>query len=121
MAVMLSRFIGKISSSNRVEVTITGTGDNKGCYATINGTRYISATTGIEVMTGEVIIFCVSGTLTHPGTLEINGNAVLSVGESEYIKSKTYKWTVPDRITSVSIKLSTNPYFGRSSITVTTA
>ena len=122
MAVILSRFIGKISpSSNGVEVTITGTGHSKHCYATINGTRYNSAATGIVVMTGEVIIFCVGGTLTHPGTLEINGNVVLSVGESEYITSKRYEWVVPDRITSVSIKLTYDPYFGGGDITVTTA
>ena len=122
MAVILSRFMGKISpSSNGVEVTITGTGHSKYCYATINGTKYNSAATGIVVMPGEVIIFCVGGILTQPGILEINGNVVLSVGESEYITQKTYEWAVPDRITSVSIKLRNDPYYGGGDITVTTA
>lgn len=117
MAVILSRFIVKTSL---VEVTITGTGDTPGCYATINQTTYTSEITGIEVMPGDVIIFGIGGILTQPGTLEIDGDVVLSVGDSQYGTYETYEWVVPDRITSVSIKLFSDPYFGTGSITVTT-
>ena len=121
MAVILSRFMGKISpSSNGVEVTITGTGGEEGCYVSINGTSYTSAATGIEVMSGDVIIFGMSGSLTNQGVVRIDGNVVLSVGNSEYITHDTYKWVVPDRIASVSIDLYAEPYYGGGSITVTT-
>ena len=118
MAVILSRFIVKTSL---VEVTITGTGDESYCYATINGTQYTSATTGIKVMSGDVITFGISGTLTKPGALEIDGDVVLSVGDSPYGTYKTYEWVVPDRIASVSINLSANVYSWCGNITVTTA
>lgn len=119
MAVVLSRFMGKILPSS-VEVTITGTGDKDDCYATINGTSYTSAATGIEVMPRDVIIFGMGGSQMNQGVVRIDGNVVFSVGNSEYITHDTYNWVVPDRIASVSIDLYTEPGYAGGSITVTT-
>ena len=102
-----------------IAVAITGTGHKSRCYATINGTKYTSATTGIEVMSGDVIIFGVYGLKpTHPGIVRIDGTDVLTVTNK---LASTYDWNVPDGIASVSIKLSYDPYWGTGNITVTTA
>ena len=111
-------FAKRSKAATPIAVTITGTGDKSRCYATINGTKYTSATTGIEVMPGDTITFGVyGGSSSYYGLVKIDGTEVLRVTNRS---TSEYNWNVPDGITSVSIKLSyrTNRY-GR--ITVTTA
>ena len=106
-----------------IAVTITGSGSALICYATINGTKYTSATDGIEVMPGDMIGFTVGGASSRSkGYVKIDGKEVLTVTDGS---KSTYNWNVPDGITSISIDMyatpvfiTTNPY-GR--ITVTTA
>ena len=106
-----------------IAVAITGTGSAIHCYATINGTKYHSETTGIVVMPGDTIGFTVSGTSSKTkGYVNIDGKEVLTVTDGS---KSTYNWNVPDGLTSISIGMfavpafiSTNPY---GYITVTTA
>ena len=105
-----------------IAVTITGSGSIVYCYATINGTKYTSATDGIEVMPGDTIVFTVYGTSSsRKGYVKIDGTEVLTVTSKS---SSTYNWHVPDGITSISIAMSASSFiatdkYGR--ITVTTA
>ena len=101
-----------------VAVTITGTGNARHCYATINGTKQYKAGTH-EVNTGDTITFGVSGSRRFPGLVTIDGTQVLKVLSSS---AQTYGWTVPSGISTVEIAMQ---YFGGGyvygSITVTTA
>ena len=106
-----------------IAVTITGSGSRLICYATINGTTYTSATDGIEVMPGDMIVFTVGGaSSSSKGYVKIDGKEVLTVTDGS---RSTYNWNVPDGITSISIDMKSTPVFitttayGR--ITVTTA
>lgn len=111
----------RVESNGPVAVTITGTGDSSNCYATINGTKYTSAASGIEVVAGDVITFAVYGySNTMKGIITIDGTQVVSVTRR---KTETYDWTVPEGIETISISLS---YINlgtarRGQITVTTA
>lgn len=101
-------------------VTITGTGNATYCYATINGTKYSSAASNIEVMPGDVITFGVYGrSSSYYGRVTIDGAQVLNVTNQT---TQTYNWTVPDGVKTISIAMS---YTSSSSqrngrITVTT-
>lgn len=106
-----------------IAVTITGTGSAIYCYATINGTKYHSETTGIEVMPGDTIGFTVGGTSSSSkGYVKIDGKEVLTVTDGS---KSTYNWNVPDGIASISIDMYAIPAFITSNtygqITVTTA
>lgn len=84
-----------------IPVTITGAGDASYCYATINGVTYTSATSGIEVMEGDVITFGVYGTsTTYYGRVTIDGRTALNVTGRV---TNTYDWTVPAGTKSISI------------------
>ena len=101
-----------------VAVTITGTGNATYCYATINGTKYSAATSGIEVMPGDVITLHVA--LKRSGqtsSVTIDGETVASV--TTYGGTTDYEWTVPEGITSATIALEYASYVG--TITVTTS
>lgn len=103
-------------------VTITGSGDAKYCYATINGTKQYSAGTH-EVNAGDTITFGVFGrNYTYYGSVTIDGTEVLRVMNSS---TETYDWTVPDGIQTIAIDMSdiSKPPDGTvySEITVTTA
>ena len=101
-----------------IAVTITGTGDSRGCYAIINGTKQYSAGTH-EVNAGDTITFGVCGDQSpYRGKVTIDGTQVLEVTSGS---TKTYDWTVPSGISTVEIKLtySSKGTYGR--ITVTTA
>ena len=100
-----------------IAVTISGSGSS---YAstTINGTKYSSAASGIEVLPGDVITFTVSGDgPTSPGTVKIDGNTVLSTSS----RNGKYEWAVPDGITNIAITLSYNSRSDVGSVTVTTS
>ena len=106
-----------------IAVTITGTGSRVHCYATINGNKYTSETTGIEVMPGDTIGFTVGGASpSSKGYVKIDGKEVLTVTDGS---KSTYNWNVPDGITSISIDMYAIPAFISSEtygrITVTTA
>lgn len=107
--------------SNKVLVTITGSGNSSYCYATINGTTYTAAATDIEVQKGDAITFGVYGrSITYKGKVTIDGTAVLSVTSME---TKTYEWTVPGGVKAISITMSYTSTINRrcGTITVTTS
>ena len=111
-------FAKRSKAATPIAVAITGTGNESRCYATINGTKYTSATTGIEVMSGDTITFGVYGSNSrYPGIVRIDGTDVLTVTNQS---TSTYYWNVPDGITNISIEIRLpHKYIGR--ITVTTA
>lgn len=101
-----------------VAVTITGTGGMGYAEVTIDGTRYTSAATGIEVEKGDVITFGIEGySGSYPATLTIDGTQVAkSTGTSV-----TYEYTVPGGISEITIALYKNTgSIQYGTITVTT-
>ena len=105
-----------------IAVTIKGTGNIPECYVTINGTTYSEATTGVEVMPGDTIIFGVRGYrlefLGFYGYVKIDGTEVLKETTGNIA---TYEWNVPGGITSIAIKLYLGGSHAFGQITVTTA
>ena len=103
--------------STTIAVTITGSGNSRYCYATINGTKQYEAGTH-EVNVGDTITFGVYGYNTSTaGWVKIDGTEVLRVTNSSL---KTYDWTVPWGISAIEIRMSSKTHdYGR--ITVTTA
>lgn len=99
-----------------VTATITGTGNSTYSYATINGTTYTAAASGIEVMAGDVISFTIMADGSKTASLTIDGEIVLSY---EPFGTGTYDWTVPSGISAISITLAYSSYTGN--ITVTTS
>lgn len=102
-------------------VTITGTGSATYCYVTINGTKYSSATSNLEVFAGDVITFGVYGySSTYYGQVQIDGTQSLKVTNRTI---QTYSWTVPKKISAISIALSYTSTSTRRNgrITVTTS
>ena len=114
MAVFASKQI--VMPATPIVVTITGSGNESKCYATINGTKQYSAGTH-EVNAGDTITFGVFGSQSHSGYVIIDGVKVLRVAIGA---TKTYDWIVPDGISTVEIAMTyrTKDY-GR--IDVTTA
>ena len=102
-----------------VAVTITGTGNARHCYATINGTKQYKAGTH-EVNAGDTITFGVSGrTSLYYGSVTIDGTEVLRVTSG----SETCDWTVPNGISTIEIAMqyTSQSSFRNGKITVTTA
>lgn len=100
-----------------ITVTITGTGNSRLCYATINGVNQYQAGTH-EVNTGDTITFGVFGGIKASGTITIDGTQVLEVRDNS---TKTYDWTVPSGISTVEIAMTYNSKNMQGIITVTTA
>ena len=119
-------FTKRSKDKTPIAVIITGKGYSGShislAYTTINGTKYTSATDGIEVMPGDMIGFTVYGASSnYMGYVKIDEKEVLTV-TSDLIS--TYSWNVPDGITSISIAMSTSSIFATNKygrITVTTA
>lgn len=107
---------GAASLRTPVSVTITGSGNSKSCYATINGTKQYSAGTH-EVNAGDTITFCVLGSSSSPGWVKIDGTEVLRVTNGS---TKSYDWIVPDGIQTIEIAMEIIS-FSHAEITVTTA
>lgn len=99
-----------------IAVTITGNGAQGQVYATIAGTQYYNATSGLEVMDGDVIVLAAAGGFGGNNTIVINGNTVAS---SSSVSKATYNWTVPSGISAITIVLSGRTVNG--SVTVTTS
>ena len=111
---------GAASLRMPVSVTITGAGNSRYCYATINGTKQYSAGTH-EVNAGDTITFGVFGNQNSYGSVTIDGRVVLRVIS---ISTETYNWKVPNGISTVEITMKyrssgSQQSYGR--ITVTTA
>lgn len=102
-----------------ITVEITGSGSSSYCYATINGKKYTTATSGIEICAGDVVTFSVYADM-YTGTVTIDGEVVLyNTGEAV---TKSYSWTAPVGITSIAIALSVDDvYKNNGYITVTTS
>ena len=101
-------------------VTITGTGNATYCYVTINGTKYSSATSNLEVFAGDAITFGVYGySSTYYGQVKIDDTQSLRVTNRT---TQTYSWTVPEGVSAISIALSYTSTSTRRNgrITVTT-
>ena len=106
---------GTASLRTPVSVTITGSGNEFKCYATIHGTKQYSAGTH-EVNTGDTITFGVHGE-TYVGTITIDGTPVLKVTDGS---TQTYDWTVPIGISTIEIAMAL-PSTSCGRIAVTTA
>ena len=116
MAVFASRQIAMPVLS--IAVTITGAGNERYCYATINGTKQYSAGTH-EVNAGDTITFGVKGrNSVNIGYVEIDGKQVLEVTDTS---TQTYDWTVPNGISTVEIAMNYVSASVVGRITVTTA
>ena len=92
-----------ISFVKPIPVTITDTTStgNAYRYVTINGTKYTTSATGIEVVRGDTIVCFVAG-VNAAGTVHVNKTEVFSSGVDT---SGTYDWVVPTGITSIDISL----------------
>ena len=100
-------------------VTITGTGNSRNCYATINGTKYSAEANNIEVMSGDTITFGVYGySSKYYGEVVIDGTQTLKVTDKT---TKTYNWTVPDGVKTISIGFTYTSIRQNGRITATTA
>lgn len=100
-----------------IAVTITGSGDEDYCYATINGAKRYSAGTH-EVYAGGTITFGIFGRSSSAyGSLTIDGTEVLRVTDKT---TQTYDWIVPNGISTVEIAMAYEDR-NKSTITVTTA
>lgn len=97
-----------------IPVTITGSGNSSACYATINGTKHYTATSGIEVMPGDTIQFYATGTGSSFGTalVKIDGTTVASG------KPASYTWTVPE-CNAIAIKYEKETTWGMTKYTIT--
>lgn len=98
-----------------ITVTITGTGNSRRCYATINGTKQYSAGTH-EVYAGDTITFGVYGQGKSYGFVKIDGTQVLKVTNGS---TQTYDWTVPSVNSTIKIVMEYSSK-GSGSITVYT-
>lgn len=117
MAVFASRQI--VMPVLSIAVTITGSGNSIGCYATINGTKQYSAGTH-EVNARDTITFGVIGVSSYNGLVTIDGTEVLRVTSGS---TATYDWIVPSGISTIEIAMEFNGAFAarNGKITVTTA
>lgn len=116
MAVFASRQI--VMPVLPIALTITGSGNETKCYATINGTKQYSAGTH-EVNAGDTITFGVYGESTgiYSGSVTIDGTKVLVAVNST---TGTYDWTVPSGISTIEIAMKYSPSYRKGTITVTT-
>lgn len=102
-----------------ITVEITGSGSSQYCYVTINGKKYTTASSGIEVCAGDVVTFSIYADM-YTGTVTIDGKTVLANAGDAVVER--YSWTVPEGITSIVIALSVdNVYKNNGYITVTTS
>lgn len=105
-----------------IPVTITGTGSSSNCYATINGTMYSSAASGIEVLPGDVIHFYTARSASSE-TIKITIDGTVVKQSSGNTNSISYTWTVPEACKSINIDFSQGGSGGMRvyyNITVTT-
>jgi hypothetical protein len=102
-----------------IPVTITGSGKASYSSAIINGKTYTSATSGIEVLPGDVITFEIWGSSTSAkGYVRVDGTQVYVTLNGD----QTYDWTVPEGCKSIKIALfyvSTSPKYGTVTVTTT--
>ena len=110
---------GAASLRTPVSVTITGSGNETKCYATINGTKQYSAGTH-EVYAGDTITFGVYGSSggIYSGSVTIDGTQELKVTNGS---TQTYDWTVPNGISTIEIAMEYSPGYQKGTIIVTTA
>ncbi|MGM9619536.1 MAG: hypothetical protein ACI3W8_06890 [Oscillospiraceae bacterium] len=102
-------------------VTVTGTGNEVGCYVIVNGKKYYAAYSG-DVNSGDVITFGVygAGGASVRGWVNVNGTE-----EFTQVQKGTgeYEWTVPNGINAISVVLTYTIDGGRAygRITITTS
>ena len=106
MSIFLLRRGTATPPKTSIPVTITGTGkynNNVRSSATINGTIYSDVATDIEVESGDTIVFSIIGYPNANTSIKINGT---TVARNTGSNAKTYTWTVPDDIESITIAFS---------------
>lgn len=100
-----------------IPVTITNSGDANYCYVKINETKYSSATSGLEVEPGSTIDLCLSAiSSSKRGYIYVNGNAVQTITTTIV---QTYKWTVPEDCSKITIELRYGSSVARITVTTT--
>lgn len=110
-----------VNIAKPVAVTISGSGNSSYCYATINGTKYPGAASGITVMTGDLITFGVYGlSSTYYGAVTIDGTMMVKATQKN---TTTFNWVVPYGVKTITIALSYTSTISRRNgrITVTTS
>lgn len=101
-----------------ISVEITGTGNSSNGYVIINGTTYSGAASGLEVNSGDLLVFHVYG---QGGQVTIDSIVVAGPIQRNNT-SVDYEWIVPDGVSAIVIKLYARAGFGGyTTITVTTS
>ncbi len=110
-----------ITGNTPIAVTITKPSGYSGAYCIIDGTIYRDATTGIEVLAGDVIkLYCRGATQDNfpvPGSITINNVEVAHIdgyGETHY------DWTVPSGTKTITIALTYYRGTNQGNVVVTT-
>lgn len=119
MAVFFTRRgLPEIVGPVAVTITANTVGSSTGkVYATVNGTKYTAAASGIEVWPGDVIEFGIWRQNTGYSTsVTVDGDTLFSITSG---LTATGNWTVPDGITEIAILI--QGYANNSRITVTTS
>lgn len=104
-----------------ISVTITKPDGYSGAYCIIDGTTYRDATTGIEVLAGDIIKLYCRGTTRNKvsirGSITINNVVVAYIdgyGETHY------DWTVPSGTKTITIALTYTSGTNQGNVIVTT-
>lgn len=104
-----------------IPVTITKPSGYSGAYCIIDGTTYRDATTGIEVLAGDIIkLYCRGATRNNVsirGSITINNVVVAYIdgyGETHY------DWTVPSGTKTITIALTYTSGTNQGNVIVTT-
>lgn len=110
-----------IGGNTPIAVTITKPSGYSGAYCIIDGTTYRDATTGIEVLAGDIIkLYCRGATennVSIRGSITINNVVVAYIdgyGETHY------DWTVPSGTKTITIALAHYRGTNQGNVVVTT-
>lgn len=114
---MVAQYAVELAYAVNVTVTVSGNGNSKICYATINGTNY-TGTGSATVRSGDTIAFALrAADAFSKGTVTVDGTEVFSTTSTTAV---TYSWDVPYGIRAVAIRLQYSSSY-QATITVTTS
>lgn len=110
----VGKIIVRTSGQTSANVTITGSGHTSRCAVTINGTKYISAASGIEVQHGDSVAVIIY----NESAFNVDGT---QLDVADYNASLMCNWIVPS-VSNIAISLSYGKspevgYYGMVSIT----
>lgn len=113
----VAQYVVKLEYAVDVTITVSGSGNTKNCYATIDGTKYIG-TGGKTVRSSDTITFGLrAASAFNKGTVTVDGTEVFSTTSTTAV---TYSWDVPYGIKAVAIRLQYSSSY-QATITVTTS